>query len=306
MITILTGENSFLLQREFDMLITTFVATYGDMGLERLDGETASFERLQESLQSVPFLAERKMVVLRIPSANKQFTERAEQLFKELPSTTDVIVVEPKLDKRGNYYKLLKKIAELRDFPQSDEAGLVPWLIATAKASGSILSPVDARYLVGRVGVNQQLLAHELEKLLLYNSTISRQTIELLTDQTPQGSVFELLEAAFAGNTNRTLKLYSDQRAQKVDAAQIIALLTWQLRVLALLKSGASRPVQDVAKAAKLSPYVVRKAQPIAARLPLIRLRQLTADLLAIDVRTKRERIDMDEALQNYLLQLAL
>lgn len=305
MITALTGENSFLLQRELDMLIRAFVAAHGDMALERLDGETASFERLQESLQSVPFLADRKLVVLRAPGANKQFTERAEQLFKELPDTTDVLLVEPKPDKRGSYYKLLKKLAEVRDFTEPDEAGMAPWLVATAKSAGGAISLADARYLVERVGASQQLLVHELEKLLLYSPTVSRETIALLTDQTPQGSIFELLEAAFSGNTAKALQLYADQRAQKVDTAQIIAMLTWQLRILALLKTATGRSPQDVASTAKLSPFVVRKAQPIARRLSMGQLKQLVADLLAIDARSKRERIDVDEALQNYFLHLA-
>ncbi|MGI0133755.1 MAG: DNA polymerase III subunit delta, partial [Candidatus Micrarchaeaceae archaeon] len=275
------------------------------MALERLDGETASFERIQESLQSIPFLADRKLVVLRTPGVNKQFIECAERLFKELPGTTDVLVVEPKPDKRGSYYKLLKKTGDLRGFTEPDEAGMGPWLVATVKAAGGSVSAADARYLVERVGSNQQLLAHELEKLLLYAPSISRNTIELLTDQTPQGSIFELLEAAFSGNTAKALKLYTDQRTQKIDTAQIIAMLTWQLRVLALLKAAAGRSPQDIASAAKLSPFVVRKAQPIASRLSMGRLKQLVADLLAIDARSKRERIDVDEALQNYLLYLA-
>lgn len=304
MITVLTGENSFLLQRELDSLIAAFVSAHGDMALERLDGETASFERLQESLQSVPFLADRKLVVLRTPGANKQFIERAEQLFKELPDTTDVLIVEPKPDKRGSYYKSLKKLAEVRVFTEPDEAGMAPWLVATAKAAGGSISLADARYLMGRIGARQQLLALELEKLLLYSPSVTRETIELLTDQTPQGSIFELLEAAFMGNTARALSLYTDQRAQKVDTAQIIAMLTWQLRVLALLKAAGGRSAQDVAVAAKLSPFVARKAQPIANRLNMNHLRRLVADLLVIDARSKRERIDVDEALQNYLLRL--
>jgi DNA polymerase-3 subunit delta len=306
MIIILTGENSFLLRRELDALTSAFVAKYGDMALERLDGEAASFERMQESLQSVPFLAERKMVLLRAPGANKQFTEYAERLFKELPDTTEVIIVEPKPDKRGSYYKLLKKVGQFRDFAQPDEAGLTPWLVSTAKAAGGSISSADARYLVERVGANQQLVAQEMEKLLVYNSSVTRQTIELLIDQTPQGSIFELLEAAFGGNTAKALQLYTDQRAQKVDTAQIIAMFTWQLRTLALLKAAVGRSAQDIATATKLSPFVVRKAQPIASRLTMAKVKQLIADLLAIDARSKRERIDVDEALQNYLLQLSI
>jgi DNA polymerase III delta subunit len=177
--------------------------------------------------------------------------------------------------------------------------------VSAAKDAAGSLSLADARYLVERVGASQQLLAQELEKLLVYDPHISRRSIELLTEQTPQGSVFELLEAAFSGNVSKALRLYIDQRRQKVDTAQIIAMLTWQLRVLTLLKTAGGRSIQEISGATKISPFVLRKAQPVAIRLSASLLKQLIRDLLVIDVRSKRERIDTDEALQNYLLHLA-
>src|SRR4051812_34103675 len=107
MIVILTGSNSFLLRAELQRRVAAFVAEYGDMGLERLDGEEAEYARIQEALQSLPFLADKKMVVLTSGSSNKQFAEKAEELLKELPETTELIIVEPKLDKRSGYYKFL-------------------------------------------------------------------------------------------------------------------------------------------------------------------------------------------------------
>jgi len=304
MVITLTGENAHGVQEMLHVLMRAFVAEHGDMALERLDGETAGFGRLQEALQSVPFLAGRKLVVLRTPGANKQFSEEAGRLLAGIPEATDVIIVEPKLDKRGSYYKLLRNITDYREFGAMDEQALARWLVTAAKEQGGSLSPADARLLVERIGANQQLVAAELAKLLIYDATVTRATIELLTDASPQSTIFELLEAAFAGNGRRVLAIYRDQREQKVDTAQIIAMLTWQLRVLALLKAAAGRTAQDIAAAARLSPFVVRKSQPIAARLSRPRLKQLVGDLLEIDVRSKREGVDADEALQNYLLAL--
>src|SRR5260370_1077233 len=81
------------------------------------------------------------------------------------------------------------------DVKELDEEGLALWLVAAAKAQGGKLSPADARFLVARVGVVQQLLAGELEKLLLYAPEITQQTIEMLVEATPQSKIFDLLEA---------------------------------------------------------------------------------------------------------------
>jgi DNA polymerase III subunit delta len=301
----LTGENAFGLKRELNELVAAFLREHGGMALERLDGEEASFERVQEALQSVPFLSSRKMVVLRTPGANKQFAEHAERLLTELPETTDVILVEPKLDKRLSYYKFLKKGTDFREFLPLDRAGLARWLVQTVKEQNGSLSLADAGHLIDRVGANQQLLAGELEKLLLYAPHITRATIDVLTDATPQSTIFELLEAAFAGNARRALELYDEQRAMKVEPQQIIAMLSWQLHVLALVKTAGDRLPDQIAREAKLNPFVVRKTSAIARKLSLAVLKQLITNLLEIDVRLKREPLDADEALQHFLLKLS-
>lgn len=301
----LTGENSFGLRHQLAGLVEAFIAENGDLSLERLDGEDADFARLQESLTSLPFLSSKKLVVLRAPGKNKQFIEKFEQLLGNLPETTEVIIVEPKLDKRLSYYKFLKQKTDYRDFPELDVNGLSRWLVQTAQAQAGSLSLNDARYLVERVGTDQQLLSNELEKLLLYDTNINRQTIDLLTEPTPQSTIFQLLEAAFAGNPRRTLELYAEQRTLKVEPPQIVAMLAWQLHVLAIIKTAGDRGPDIIAKEAKLNPFVVRKSQSIARGLSLNELKKLVNDLLKIDIASKSAAIDTDEALQLYLLQLA-
>jgi DNA polymerase III delta subunit len=305
MITTLTGENSFGLQAALQQMVGAFVGEHDGLALERLDAQEASFEHIRESLTGLPFLAARKMVVLRSPSSNKQFIEKFEQLFNEIPETNDVILVEPKLDKRLSYYKFLKKQTDFREFPELDQNGLARYLLEAAKARGGSLSSTDARYLVERVGANQQLLSNELEKLLLYEPKISRSTIDLLTEPAPQSTIFQLLEAAFAGRTETALKLYAEQRAQKVETPQIVAMLAWQLHILATIKTAGNRPAEEIAGEARINPFVVRKSQSIARNLTLADVKKLVADLLKIDTRTKRTNIDPDEALQHYLLKLS-
>lgn len=305
MIVTLTGQNNFNLQQALHKLVDDFVKEHGNLALERLDGEEASLERVKEALESLPFLASKKMVVLRAPGANKQFSEEAEQLLSDVPETTDVIVAEPRLDKRTVYYKFLKKQTDFREFPELDANGLARWLTEAATAKQGSLNLSDARYLVERVGNDQQLLSNELEKLLLYDAKVGRASIELLSEATPQSTIFELLEAAFAGNLKKAAKLYEEQRALKVEPAQIIAMLTWQLHVLALIKAAGDRSTDQIAKEAKINPFVVRKSQSIARGLTLTELKKLIRDLLKIDVAMKRTSIDADEALQHYLLKLA-
>lgn len=305
MITTLTGANSFGWQAALGQQVDVFLKEHGDLALERLDGQEVSYERLHEALTSLPFLASKKLVVLRAPSTNKKFAEEIEHIVSEIPETTDVILVEPKLDKRLSYYKFLKKKTDFHEFPELDVNGLAQWLSDSAKIQNGSLGTADARYLVERVGASQQLLANELEKLLIYNPQITRQTIDLLTEPTPQSTIFQLLEAAFNGQRKQLLDLYKEQRALKVEPPQIIAMLAWQLHILAIIKTAGEKGAQTIASDARINPFVVQKSQAIARNLSLSELKKLISDLLKIDIASKRTSINTDEALQHYLLSLA-
>jgi len=306
MIVTLTGANDFARSSELRKLVRAFIAEHTDFGLERLDGEEASADRMRESISSLPFLTARKLVVLREPGKQKAFAEKIADILKEVPETTDVIIVEPKLDKRLSYYKTLKKSADFKEFTELDANGLSKWAAEYVKEQGGALTGTDARLLIDRVGPNQQALTQELQKLLSYDPHITRASIEMLTEPAPQSTVFELLDAAFAGKAKRAMELYKEQRALKVEPQAIIAMLAWQVHVLAVVKTAAPRSADDIAREARLNPYVVRKTQGLARAMTLPKLKTLTADLLALDLKLKTQSIDADEALQHYLLQLAV
>lgn len=305
MITTLSGENDVRRQDALRQMVEAVVAEHGDMALERIDGEEAEYARMREAVQSLPFLVPRKLVVLRTPGANKEFAEKFEEFTGDVAETNDVVIVEPKLDKRLAYYKALKKLTEFKEFPVLDANGLVRFLVDYAKGQGSTISSSDARLLIDRVGLNQATLQHELDKLLDYDKKVSRESIELLTERTPQSTIFELLEAAFSGNGTRAMQLYREQRALKVEPQQILALVIWQLYVLALIKTARDRSADDIAREAKISPYVVRKSQNLARRMSMPQLKEYIRELREFDVRLKSEGVDADEVMQFYLLNLA-
>jgi len=305
MVTTLTGTNTFMLKNELRMRVQAFMAEYGDIAIERCDGEEATTDQMRAALQSMPFLSPRKLVVLREPSAQKTFAEAIADILKDIPETTDVVIYEPKLDKRSVYYKTLKKDTTYVECNDLDGPALSSWTVALVTSWSGKLTMSDAHLLIDRVGSSQEGLQHELEKLFAYNQHITKENIVLLTEETPQSTVFALLEAAFAGKTDRTFVLYKEQRALKVEPQAIIALLAWQLHALAVVKAGEGRSVDEIAREAKLNPFVVRKTQGLAKRLPLATLKQLVSDLLELDMQLKRSSIDADEALQLYLLKLS-
>lgn len=300
----LTGTNHYLLSRKLREVKDEFIAEYSDFGVEAIDGEEASLEQVQGALDSMPFLSSKKLLILKNLSANKQAVEKIDELLSAVGSATDVIIVEPKPDKRGSYYKTLQKKTNLQQYNELDENTLVNWLVQEAKARKGQLSVSDARYLVDRIGINQQLLEREITKLLDYDTRITRDSIDDLTDASPQGTVFNLLDSAFSGNQKRTLEMYESQRAQKVEPQAILAMIVWQLHAVALV-SASKKSIEEIAKDTKQNPFVLRKAKAISDRLSRTELKELLHNLCILDKRLKSEAIDADEAIINLLMTLS-
>ncbi len=303
-IVTLTGSNSFALRAALQKRVKDFVGEEGDLALERSEGEAVEFTQLLEAVQSLPFLANKKMVVVRDLGANKAASEKIEQILDSCNDTTDLVLHETKLDKRSSYYKILKKRTDFMEFNELDEPALADWLITEAKEQLGSLNQSDANYLIARVGTSQELLSNELAKLLSYDPNVSRQTIDLLTEPTPTSSIFDLLDAAFAGRAKRVTDIYKEQRAAQVDPAQIIAMLGWQLHALALIKTAPGEDANSIAGATGLNPYVVRKSLPIARSLSITQLKSFIRDALAVDRSLKTESVNADDMVQHYLLKL--
>lgn len=304
MIITLTGNNSFALRHRLDELTAKFINEFGDLALEKFDGEEQEAKVIIEGLQSLPFLAGKKLVVVRNGSLNKELAESIEQIISSIGESTNVVFYEPRIDKRTAYFKVLKGQTQFEEFNELDAGTLAKWLVEEAKNQEARLSLADANYLVERVGPKQTLLSSELGKLITYNPQISRQNIDLLVDETPQSKVFDLLDAAFAGRKKQALELYEDQRAQKVEPQAILAMLGWQLQQIAIAKMAGNRPITEISRDSSMKEYPLKKAKSLADKLSDNKLKQMVSEALDIDWRSKTTSLDLDEALKNYIISL--
>jgi DNA polymerase-3 subunit delta len=303
-ITALTGNNSFALHRRLEELVNSFKNEHGDLALERIDAEEADVQAILDTLQNLPFLVARKMVVVRGFAQNKQASEKIEQIIDAAGEDTDLILYETAVDKRTAYFKTLKSKTQLEEFNELDAHSLAKWLVEEAKKRGGELSQQDANYLVDRAGTDQALISNELDKLITYNPKITHESIDLLTDPLPQSKVFDLLDAAFSGNKSRALKLYEEQRALKVEPQAILAMIAWQLQLLAVTKYADGKSTASIAKDVGMNPYPVSKAANLAHKLDEEKFRSMVDFASEIDLKSKTTPLDLDEALKTYITTL--
>jgi DNA polymerase III subunit delta len=304
MVVSLVGNNSYALQVRLNELVDKFVLDHGELALERIDAEEKDLQYILEAVQGGGFLTTNKLIVIRGLSQNKVAAEQIEQILSSISTNNDLIIYEPVTDKRTVFYKYLKANTELEEHSDLDNLQLAGWLAEEAKKHEGTLSFADAKYLVDRLGTNQAMLASELEKLILYDKSVSRMTIDELVEPTPQSKIFELLDAVFAGNKKRALDLYADQRAQKVEPQAVLAMLAWQLQILALAKFAGNNSPNQIAKHAGMNPYPITKAMGLVSMMDSNKLKQMILDATEMDYKSKTSGLDLDEALKTYIVAI--
>lgn len=305
MILAFIGDNGFAREQAASEYILGFVNVHGAMAVDKFIGEDTDFAALNTSVSTVPFLSQRRLVVVRDFGANKLLADKLSDLLTAVADTTDLVIVESHVDGRSKYLTNLKKLTEVRQFTHLDGDALVAWIIEQTKKLNGSISRQAAQQLVDRVGSNQQLIANELDKLVLYQPEITQTTINELTSYAPQSSIFAMLDAAFAGNTAEAFRLYAEQRTQGMEPQAILGMITWQLHVLTVIKAAGNMPAQDLATQAKLSPFLVRKNTPNARRISDVKLLKILKQAIDTDKAMKSVAINADDAIQTLIFSFA-
>ena len=305
MILAFIGDNGHAREQAAREFIDGFIGVHGTVAVDKFNGDELDSATLSDAISSIPFLSERRLVVVRDLSVNKQLAEQIDTIAPVVADEVDFIIIEGHVDGRSKYLSSLKNVAEVREFTHLEGDELVGWLVSQAATAGGSLSPKVAAVLIDRVGTNQQLLANELNKLLLFNPNITIDSVTELTAYMPQSSIFAMLDAAFSGRIADALQLYNEQRVQGMEPQAILAMVVWQLHALTLVKAGHNLSVADIASQAKMSPFVVRKNQTNARRLSDHKLVQLLEQAIKTDRLLKTSRVNSDDAIQTLLTAFA-
>lgn len=305
-VTTLTGKNAYQISSKLSKLRADFASVNGATNVLSLDGETCSYDDLSAAVFEQGLFSQKSLVLLSGVSSNKFLQEKLLDQLESIPEDAHLVIVDSKLDKRTAFFKALKKNTDLNDFPEADEYGLSSWVTEEFRAMGGEIKPADASVLVGRVGADQWALKNELDKLINHPQPVTRKTIEEVVDMSFRETIFSLLDLAFSKQTDKTIEAYRDLVANRIDPYYIMSMIAWQLHVMLGVAFAGNRSAEDIAKQAKLSPYVVRKSQAAARQTNKTELASVATRFVEVDYQTKTSAsTDVETLVEQLLIKIA-
>lgn len=251
--------------------------------VDHLDGKTDSAEQILATLQTLPMMASRRLLVVRRLDAMA-----SAELAKLLPyladpnPTTVWIGICGKVDKRIKFFQRLKKAGYLRELtaPKS----LSPWIQSEAKKRNIELGNGTARRLADVIGSDLSRLGLALEQLSLFvgERAIESDDVDELVADTRERSVFELTDAIGGGDLARALSAVAALFEQRQSSIGVLMMLGRHMRQVGLCQAGIAERLggAELGRRVGAPPFVVDRLSQQARRYS-VRAVATTLSLLA-------------------------
>jgi DNA polymerase-3 subunit delta len=196
------------------------------------------WDELRQATQSLSLFAERRLFELRLPTGKP---DKGAQILVEManrpPPDVVCLVVADKLDKKAGdapWVRAIEKHGVWVPVWPIETAALPGWLRDRASALGLTMEPAAAQLIIERVEGNLLAAKQELEKLVLLadGKRISADLVLRSVGDSARYDVFQLGEAAAAGDAGRALRILLGLKSEGIEPTLILWALIRELRGL--------------------------------------------------------------------------
>ena len=284
-----------------------------DANVHVIQGATASPGEVVGACQAMPFLAERRLVVVvgllrlydergRATTGRRAARDPAEwapalEALRSAPETTDVVFADGQVSPNNALLALLRGIGTVQSFDPLPPDRLRRWIGEQAQSRGVVLAPGAQALLADLVGPDLWALSNEMEKLSLFASgrTVSEDDVTSLVAATREVRIFATVDAAVERNVSEALKrLHALLSRGEADPRQVLGMLARQARLMLLaselVRSGV--PQQELGGRLGLTGYPLRKTLEQSKRYSWGQLVWLHDRVLEADVAIKTGELD--------------
>lgn len=314
------GAERYFLHRGPSLLASRF--RYPADAVLRLHGDEVTPADLLSELYAQSFFAANRLIVLDRAEAFVSRGKKAlESYLAEPAGQTCLAIVAEKWgpraeeapadgEERGGkkFYDEVKKRVRFVACDPLDAAKVPSWTIARAMERGWVVTPMAARVLVDRAGIDLATLDTHIEKLATYagKRPIDVPDVEALVGRDREFEAFALVRALESGRAEEALRVLDRQLREEQDPSAALGQLVWFYRrtLTARRMLRAGKPPNEVVSRAKVW-YKQNEFLTQARGIPLARLKRVFRCLLDAELSVKRGLLDPETAMQALVAQLA-
>ncbi len=294
---LLYGEETYLKQQYKQNLVKALNPDEDTMNFHHYEGKGTDVRGLIDLCETMPFFADRRVVLLEDTGFFKNKCEELADYMKELPEYLCLVFVESEVDKRSRMYKAVKGCGTISEFAKQDEKTLMRWAAGLLGKEGRKITQRDMELLLTKTGTDMGNIRMELEKLISYThgrDVVTAEDIEEICTTQTTNQIFAMVKAVTEKNQKRALELYYDLLTLKEPPMRILFLLAKQYRQLLQAKqfgaAGLAQP--EIAARLGVPAFVVRNIMTCARAYSVSELEQAVADFVDAEEAVKTGRLE--------------
>ena len=304
---LLYGDEAYLKKQYKDRLREAIVGE-DTMNYAYFEGKGISYKEVIDLAETMPFFAERRLIILENSGFFKNASPELAEYVKEMPDTTVLIFVEDEVDKRGRLFKAVKDVGRAVELGRQDENTLIRWVAGLTRKEMRQMDEATIRFFLNKVGTDMENIQQELEKLCCFcmgRQEITIRDVEAICTTQITNQIFDMVNAVAEKKQKKALEYYYDLLALKEPPMRILFLLARQFRLLLEVKEldghGYSR--KEIAGKAGLHPFVAGKYQEQARTFTTKVLREIIEESVEIEECVKTGRLNDNLAVEIFIMK---
>ncbi len=271
-----------------------------------------STEEIVENLETLPFMVERRLLIVKNSGAFQLGEDRTELGNAiAMPNSSAVIIfIEEKVDKRSKMYKQVGKSGKIVEFVQQTPADLVKWIKRETGKKGKTIDDATAGFFINYVGRDMTQVMEELEKVTTFlgeRIPISKEDIQAICSVNIEVNVFSMTDCIANKKAASAMKVFSDLISLNEPAQRIFYMIIRQfrqlLRVVVFQKEGKGK--YDIAKLLGVPVYPAESMMQQSGRFGEEKIQEILKDLLQMDVSVKNGNLDASDACMLIIMKYA-
>lgn len=290
-IYLLYGEEHYLV-RTYKNMLKEAICQEETMNFSYYEGKDISVNELKDVAITLPFFAERRLIIVENSGFFKSSSESVVDILKDLPETTYIVFVETEVDKRNKVFKTVNERGYVCEMKQQTEEDLRRWTLKIFSDAGKKITGNDMNKFLSVTGLEMDNIYNEAMKLVAYclnREVITSEDIDAVCSTRTVDRVFEMIQAMALKKTDEVMRLYGDLLALKEPPLKILALMGRQFAQLMAVKKLYEEGLDGSSIAQKLGirPYFISKYISQTKGYTIKELKQAVDDCVDAEHRIK-------------------
>ncbi len=312
-VLLLWGEESLLIDEAIQRIeAIAFDAATRDFNRHVYYGDEAEAQAILTTAQTLPWLASRRLVLVREPEALPRSADNLLITYCKQPSpSTCLIFTAQKIDLSRSLFATLARMAWAVRFRHLPPRELSAWVERRIHAGACKVTADAVSTLIGAVGNDLRMLANEIDKLVTFVGTgrgIDVTDVLAVTADVREASAFELARLLSARELAGALHAWERLSASGEYPGMALGAILHHLRQLLRIKlaqlTGSS--LERIADELNIPTFMARRLAAQATTLEPDRLRRWFEALLEADQTLKRSGLPPQTVFEALILRLCL